>query len=1061
MNSIIDAAFSRGRTVVLIFVIILFMGASAYLTIPKESEPDIAIPMIYVSVNYEGIAPEDAERLLVRPLEKELQSIEGIKEVRSIAAEGYASVTLEFDAGFNADQAIQDVREKVDLARAKLPPGSDEPRVTEVNIALFPVLTVMLSGPIPERSLVTIARNLKDEIEALSGVLEVDIGGDREEMLEVIADQSALQAYNISFDTLFNFVQQNNRLVAAGALDSGAGRMVFKVPGVIENIEDLATLPIKVDGNTVVTFQDVATLRRTFKDPYSFARINGQSALALEISKRSGANIIETIASVRTIVEQASANWGESVEVTYLQDKSERIRTMLGDLENNVITAIILVMIVIVAALGVRPSILVGLAIPGSFLAGMMILNFMGITLNMLVLFSLILVVGMLVDGAIVTIELADRKIAEGSDPKTAFADASKRMAWPIIASTATTLAVFVPLLFWPGMVGEFMKFLPITVIITLIASLTMALIFIPVLGGIFHPKEKSANKKRQDEQSNAAIKAAESGDLDSIGGWVGRYLRTLNLLLRHPGKSFCVAILCLVAGYSAYIAFGRGVEFFPAIEPDFLQVQVQARGDLSVFERDQLVRKVENRLLDIPELKSVYARTFGAGGQNDGNMPDDAIGVIQLELINWSERPAAKDIVPIIRDKAAGIPGIKVQVREQESGPSSGKPVQIEVSGLDPDALHKAIISLRETLDSTGGFVDVEDSRPLPSIEWRLKVDRQKAAQYGANVSLLGNAVTMITNGIMLAEYRPDDAEEELEIRLRFPKSDRNLEQLNRLRVPSANGPVPISNFVTFEPAQKTGVINRTDGRRVIMIKAGVKPGLLPDAQINKIKETLASQLLPEGVHVRFKGQDQDMQETMMFLINAFITAIFLMMLILVTQFNSFYQAFLVLSAIVFSTAGVLLGLLVTGQAFGVVMGGIGVIALAGIVVNNNIVLIDTYNDLKNKGLPATEAILRTAAQRMRPVLLTSVTTVLGLLPMVFALTIDIIGRDLSVGAPSAQWWTQLSSAIAGGLTFATALTLFLTPCLLMLGENVSAWRARRAKYKTEDVANPAHAPR
>ena len=1053
MNSLIDAAFSRGRTVVLIFVMILLMGASAYLTIPKESEPDIAIPMIYVSVTYEGIAPEDAERLLVRPLEKELQSIEGIKEVRSIAAEGYASVTLEFDAGFDADQAILDVREKVDLARAELPPGSDEPRVTEVNIALFPVLTVMLSGPIPERSLVTIARNLKDEIEALSGVLEVEIGGDREEVLEVIVDPAALEAYNISFTTLFNFVQQNNRLVAAGALDSGAGRMVFKVPGVIESVEDLATLPIKVDGSTVVTFQDVATLRRTFKDPYSFARIDGQSALALEVSKRSGANIIETIESVRAIVEEASGSWGKAIEVTYLQDKSERIRTMLGDLENNVITAIILVMIVIVAALGVRPSILVGLAIPGSFLAGMLVLNFMGITLNMLVLFSLILVVGMLVDGAIVTIELADRKIAEGSDPKTAFADASKRMAWPIIASTATTLAVFVPLLFWPGMVGEFMKFLPITVIITLIASLAMALIFIPVLGGILHPKEKTAKKKREDEKNNEAIKAAESGDLESIGGWVGRYLRTLNLLLRHPGKSFGVAMLCLVAGYSSYIFFGRGVDFFPSIEPDFLQVQVQARGDLSVFERDQLVRKVENRLLDIPQLKSVYARTFGAGGQSDGNMPDDAIGVIQLELIDWRKRPTAKDIVPIIREKAAGIPGIKVQVREQESGPSSGKPVQIEVSGLDTNALNQAVVSIRKTLDSIGGFVDMEDSRPLPSIEWRLKVDRQKAAQYGADVSLLGHAVTLITNGIMLAEYRPDDAEEELEIRLRFPKSERNLEQLNRLRVPSADGPVPISNFVTFEPAQKTGVINRTDGRRVMMIKAGVLPGLLSDAQVNKIKEALRSQTLPEGVHVGFKGQDQDMQESMIFLVTAFITAIFLMMVILVTQFNSFYQAALVLSAIVFSTAGVLLGLLVTGQAFGVVMGGIGVIALAGIVVNNNIVLIDTYNDLKKKGLPATEAILRTAAQRMRPVLLTSVTTVLGLLPMVFALTIDIIGRDLSVGAPSAQWWTQLSSAIAGGLTFATVLTLFLTPCLLMLGENVSAWRAQRSKHKAIDI--------
>lgn len=1049
MNSIIDAAFSRGRSVVLVFVMLVLMGTSAYVTIPKESEPDIAIPIVYVSVSYEGIAPEDAERLLARPLEKELQSIEGLKEIRSIGAEGYASVTLEFDAGFNSDQALQDVREKVDLARAELPPGTDEPRVTEVNVALFPVLNVVLSGPIPERSLVAIARSLKDEIEALAGVLEVEIGGDREEVLEVIVDPSALEAYNISYTELFNFVQQNNRLVAAGALDTGAGRMVFKVPGVIENAEDLATLPIKVDGNTVVTFQDVASLRRTFKDPLSFARLNGRAALALEVSKRSGANIIETIEAVRAIVDARSQEWGSAVQVNYLQDKSENIRTMLGDLENNVITAIILVMIVIIAALGVRPAILVGFAIPGSFLAAMLVLDLMGITLNMVVLFSLILVVGMLVDGAIVTIELADRKTAEGSDPKIAYAEASKRMAWPIIASTLTTLVVFLPLLVWPGLVGEFMKFLPITVIITLTASLAMALIFIPVLGGILNKKTKA--KKRVDEKDEQ-MKAAEDGDLSSIKGWVGKYLNALAFILKHPAKAFGTAMFFIVGAYTVYAFLGKGVEFFPSVEPEFLQVQVQARGDLSIFERDQIVRQVESHVLDVDEIKSVYARTLGANNQSNSNMPDDTIGVIQLELVNWRNRPSAEEIKPMLRDKASTIPGIQVQVREEESGPASGKPVQIEVSGIDGNAIAAAIAKLRDTMEEIGGFIDVEDSRPLPSIEWRLKVNRQKAAEFGADVTLVGNAVTLITNGVLLAEYRPDDAEEEVEIRLRFPRSDRTLEQLNRLRVPSQNGQIPISNFVTFEPAPKTSIINRTDGKRVMTIKAAVDPELLPDAQVNKIKEALQGLELPRGINVKFKGQDEDIQETMTFLSKAFITAIFLMSIILVTQFNSFYQAMLVLSAIVFSTAGVLLGLLVTGQAFGVVMVGLGVIALAGIVVNNNIVLIDTYNDLKKRGMSAQEALLRTGAQRMRPVLLTSVTTVLGLLPMVFALTIDIVGRDLSIGAPSAQWWTQLASAIAGGLTFATLLTLFLTPCLLMLGENMSAYFKGR---KPQDVSS------
>lgn len=1038
MHGIIDAAFSRSRTVALVFVMLIIAGASAYFSIPKEAEPDVTIPIIYVSVVYDGISPEDAERLLIRPLEKELQSIEGLREMKATGSQGFASVTLEFDAGFDADQAVQDVREKVDIAKAELPPGSEEPRVTEVNISLFPVLTVILSGELPERALLSIAQNLKDQMEALPGVLEVEIGGEREELLEVIVDPTALETYNLSFSEVFDFVNSNNRLVAAGALDTGAGRLVFKVPGVIETLEDLASLPVKRVGDNIVTFADVASIRRTFKDATTFARIQGQPALALEVSKRTGANIIETVAQVRALVSQAQTDWPSTLKVTYLQDKSEQIVTMLGDLENNVITAIVLVMIVIVAVLGVRPSILVGLAIPGSFLAAMVVINFFGFTLNIVVLFSLILVVGMLVDGAIVTIELADRYMQDGESPKTAFASASKRMSWPIIASTATTLVVFAPLLVWPGLVGEFMSFLPLTVIITLVASLFMALIFIPVLGGVLFSKHSTANPSEQ-TTTNADIRAAESGDLASIKGWVGSYLNVLNRLLNNPGKSVLAAVIALLVAYGAYFALGKGVEFFPEIEPEFLQVQVQARGDLSIYERDTLVAKVEDVLLEQAHIDSVYAKTLGAGMQSQSDMPEDVIGVLQLELADWQSRPNAASLIDTMRDKVKDIAGIKVQFREQESGPSAGKPVQLDVNSRNADALAPAVDHLRALMDDIGGFVDVEDSRPLPSIEWRLKVNRELAAKFDVNVSLLGNAVTLITNGALLAEYRPDDVEDEVEIRLRFPEQSRNLDQLYALTIPTNQGLVPIRNFVTFEPAQKMGRVTRIDSERAMSIKASVQEDLLPDAQVTKLREALIKNPLPANVTVKFKGQDEDSQEAMAFLSTAFIVAVFLMLVILLTQFNSFYQAFIVLSAIVFSTAGVLLGLIATGQAFGIVMGGIGVIALAGIVVNNNIVLIDTFNDLKSKGMDTKEAILRTSAQRIRPVLLTSVTTILGLMPMVFALTINIVDREISVGAPSAQWWTMLASTIAGGLTFATALTLLITPSLLMLGDKIN----------------------
>ncbi|GBL05931.1 efflux RND transporter permease subunit [Glaciecola sp. KUL10] len=1033
MNQIIDAAFARQRSVALVFLVLVVAGFGAYINIPKEAEPDIAIPIIYASVNYEGIAPQDAERLLVRPLEKELKSIEGLKEMRSTAAQGFGSVTLEFDAGFDADKALLDVREKVDLAKAELPPGSDEPRVTEVNVSLFPVLTVVLSGPVPERTLLNIAQRLKLEIESLSGVLEVDIGGDREELLEVLIDPQALETYNLSFTEVLNFVSANNRLVAAGAIDDQAGRMVFKVPGVIENLQDLASLPVKKVGNIIVTFDDVASIRRSFKDPNSLARIQGENALALEVSKRTGANIIETIAQVRAIVEQAKAEFPSTLEVRYLQDKSEQIKTMLGDLENNVISAIVLVMIVIIAVLGFRPSLLIGAAIPGSFLAAMVVIYFFGMTLNIVVLFSLILVVGMLVDGAIVTIELADRKLDEGESAKTAFASASKRMAWPIIASTATTLAVFFPLLVWPGLVGEFMKFMPLTVIITLLASLLMALIFIPVLGSLI--VKRKANKQTNESKS---IKAAEDGNLEDISGWVAHYLSVLNTVLNHPAKTAMGALAALFVAYTSYIFFGKGLEFFPSVEPEFLQVQVQARGDLSIHERDALVAEVEHTLLNLDHLKSVYTRTLGGGSQSQDDIPEDVIGIIQLELTDWQVRPTAKELSKVIRDKTAHIPGIKIQIREPDSGPSTGKPIQLNVSSQGTSNIVEGVEHMLGIMSSIDGFVDIEDSRPLPSIEWRLIVNRERAAVFGVDVTLLGNTVTLITNGALLAEYRPDDAEEEVEIRLRFPPEYRNIEQLYKLRIPSANGAVPISNFVTIEPAAKVGVLKRTDGTRSLSIKANIKEGMLADDLVKQVKQALSENPLPQGIFLNFKGQDEDTQQAIVFLSTAFIGSIFFMLIILLTQFNSFYQAFVVLSAIVFSTAGVLLGLLVSNEAFGVVMSGLGVIALAGIVVNNNIVLIDTFNDLKSRSQTIKEAILRTAAQRIRPVLLTSVTTILGLIPMVFALTIDIVDRNITVGAPSAQWWTALASTIAGGLTFATILTLLLTPALLMLGENL-----------------------
>jgi len=1045
VHSLIDAAFDRTRTVILLLLFLLASGVVAYNNIPKESEPDVPIPIIYVSMTHDGISPDDAERLLVRPMEKELQSISGLKEISSTASEGHASVLLEFDAGFDGDTALADVRERVDAAKSQLPAATDEPTVNEVNVALFPVLNISLSGPLPERTLIRIARAMKDKLEALPGVLEADIAGEREEVLEIVVDPLVMETYALDFDSLFSLIRNNNLLVAAGAIDTGAGRMVLKVPGVIENLEDVMSLPVKVTDTAVVTFGDVASIRRTYKDPTGFARLNGQPTLVLEISKRLGANIIETIESVRSTIAAERAVLPPTLKIGFHQDKSEETRTMLTDLQNNVISGVVLVMIVIMATLGVRSAILVGFAIPGSFLTGILVINALGYTMNVVVLFSLILVVGMLVDGAIIVSELADRNIDRGMSTEQAYASASKRMAWPVIASTFTTLAVFFPLLFWPGLIGQFMRYMPITVICCLLASLAMALIFIPVIGKFVGRKAAAradgAAPQSYDERFNSSLHSVEQL-LDDTQGMQLRYLRALHTLLLNPAKTLLSVLVFTVLSYGVYGAIGKGVEFFPDVEPESVALQVHARGDLSIYEQDSILRRVEQRMFDRDEIESVYTRT----GNGDG----DVIGSIQLEFVDWNQRRKAVEITQELREELRDIAGILVDFVANEGGPDGGgKPINIQVSA-PADKLDNAVERLRSIMQAQGSFVDISDNRPLPGVEWRLEVDREEAARYGADVALIGNAIQLITTGIRVAGYRPDDATDELDIRVRYPLAQRTLDQVAELRVPTRNGMVPISNFVTVSPGAKTGVIQRAGGKRVITVVGDVGEGYLPDSELGTLQSTLQDEPADPEIGVEFKGEAEEQQETMTFLLTAFLSAIFLMTIILVTQFNSLYQAMLILTAILFSTSGVLIGLMITGQTFGIVMVGIGIIALAGIVVNNNIVLIDTYNGFRTQGANAIQAALYTGSVRSRPVLLTAVTTILGLVPMVFAMNVDLIDRELSFGAPSTQWWTQLSSAIAGGLAFTTLLTLFLTPCLLVLGARFIKSEQRPLKQQT-----------
>src|SRR6476620_6123310 len=481
MSSLIDYAISHARLTIVTLLFLLGAGFVAYVTIPKEAEPDVRIPIVYVQLTQRGISPEDSERLLLRPVETQLKSVSNVKEMRSTAYEGGGSVLLEFEAGFDSKSALADVRAKVDQAKRDLPKDADEPNVQEVNLSLYPVLVVALSGQLPERTMLQIARTAKNAVEQVPGVLSAELRGSREESVEIIVDPTLLKAYNLPLDQLIVGFNASNSLIAAGALEGSTGRFAVKVPSLIERPQDVLKIPMAASNGASVTVGDVVTIRPTFKDATSVTRVNGMPAMTIEVSKRTGANLIETV---------------EGVKVTFTQDKSKVIRQMLSDLQNSVITGVLLVAIIILFALGFRASVFIGIAIPASFLAGVLGLQLAGLTVNIVVLFSLILAVGMLVDDAIIVSEFAERRMAEGMDPKEAYRLAAKRMSGPVIAATATRIAAFSPLMFWPGIVGEFMKYLPITLIATLSASLVVALFFTPTLGALFG---KASAKPREE----------------------------------------------------------------------------------------------------------------------------------------------------------------------------------------------------------------------------------------------------------------------------------------------------------------------------------------------------------------------------------------------------------------------------------------------------------------------------------------------------------------------------------------------------------------------------------
>ncbi len=1125
MTGIVDWAAERARMVLAFIVLTLLAGGLAYWGLPKEGEPDIEIPALFVSVPFPGISAADSETLLVKPMETELADLDGLKSISGTAAEGYAGIALEFEFGWDKTKVMADVRDAMNAAQGKFPSGAETYSINEINFSEFPIIIVNLTGNVPERTMAKTAKDLQERIESLDAVLEAGIAGNRDEMVEVLIDPLRLEAYNVTAGELISVVQNNNQLIAAGEIESSQGTFAVKIPSSFDEVQDIYGLPVKTNGDRVVTLGDLAEISLTFEDRTGTARFNGETSVALQVVKRKGFNLIDTAELVKQTVEDAKADWPEalqaSIDVGTSNDQSRTVGSMVSQLEGSVLTAIALVMIVVLAALGTRPALLVGFAIPTSFLLCFVFLAIMEVTISNIVMFGLILAVGMLVDGAIVVVEYADKRISEGSGPMHAYVEAAKRMFWPIVSSTATTLCAFLPMLFWPGVPGQFMGMLPVTLIFVLSASLVVALVYLPVMGGVTGRLSRTFGNTSDALRAKlpwvvrallvppaiylvflGAMQVLNPGYLfggtpisDGFVGmlpgislflfgafaasvtlgaakierrrtkvnaghrrtWFGLFIKGITGNPVMPIVSIFAVGFFVMTTFSYFGENNNGVEFFVESEPEQAIVYVLARGNLSLGEKDALVAKAEAVVLRHPGVQSAFAFAGEGGLNTDASgaaTPKETIGQVQLETIPWEDRRDRTEldgdtVIAELTEQLQQIPGIEIEILAQARGPASGKPVHLRLKGDNWDDLLDATAIARDKFEATEGLQLIEDTRPLPGIDWQIDVDVQKAGRYGADVATVGGMVQLVTRGILLDTMRVDSSDEEIEIRVRLPEEDRVLSTLDSLKVRTRDGLIPLSNFTTRKPVQKLAEINRIDQKRYFDVKAAVASGLTkdvvgedgetrtvpinPNERIIMLTQWLETDPLPAGVAFEWTGDQEEEAESQQFLSTAFAGALGLMFIILLAQFNSIYNSVLVLLAVVLSTTGVLIGMLVMDQAFSIIMTGTGIVALAGIVVNNNIVLIDTYQDY-SRYMPRIEAIVRTAEDRIRPVLLTTITTMAGLAPMMFGLSLDFIGGGYSIDSPTALWWKQLATAVVFGLGIATVLTLVFTPSMLAL---------------------------
>ncbi len=1061
-------------TAVFVLVFCLFIGGLiSYGSLPREAAPDIPIPIVIVSTPYFGVSPSDMETLVTQPMETEFKSLRGLKQMTSTSAESVSLVTLEFETDINIEDALQKVREKVDKVKPDLPPDAEEPEVIEINPSDWPVLITNVSGDMDPVRLKGIGESIQDDLEKISGVLRVDLAGGVEREIQVLLDPDKLRQYKVSPNQVIGTIQSENINLPGGSIEVGSMKYLLRVPGEFEDLDTIRNLVVKAPEGQQVRIRDVGEVLDTYKEQETFSRLttfnksdDGKVTsrtmpnISISVVKRSGENIIEIAEASKEVINEYKARMEPGVDVVILNDMSEDIKASVTDLENNIISGMILVVAILFFFMGgARNALMVSISVPLSMLISFIVLDMLGITLNMVVLFSLMLALGMLVDNAIVIVENIYRHASEGKPLHQAALDGTNEVGWAIVASTATTVGAFFPMVFWPGVMGKFMGYLPKTVMITLVASLFVALVINPAVAAVF-----LRVKRGKDGQIQA------SSEYDVPDNFVYRaYHKVLEWSLGHRVVVIALSITAFIGTFVVFAKSNAGVEFFPGSTAEQFTIKIETADGSRLEATNELVKRVvdpldgkldleygftvqertdlESRLTTGSKLVEAWIEDVGTGGGSGmvagGKAPHYA--KISVDLLAAEDQKSDPDVfMEALREVYERVPGATIIIEVQEMGPPSGKPVSIEIVGEDLKVSAKISRDIKERIRTIPGIIDLDDDVELTRPEILVRVDRERAALLKTDTSGVATTVRTAVNGNKATVFREGD--EEYDITVKFPEERRaDVNGLQLLTVSNRDGEhIPLTEVADIVVEGGSGSIRHKDQDRVVSVSANAAAGYLPADLLRAVQTELKDYKVPPGYDIRYTGENKDQEEAAAFLGRALLIALFIIALILVTQFNSIAQPLIILSSVLLSLIGVLWGLIIAREPFGIIMTGIGIISLAGVVVNNSIVLIDYANQLRNRGMSRRDAVMTAGLVRFRPVLLTAATTILGLIPLVIGVSIDFINQGIVIGGRSVDMWGPMARAVSSGLLVATVLTLVVVPVLYSFFDDIALFMMR-----------------